>query len=124
MPSSPLAPLFILWFGIGSRVQMGWCQQFVFFLIFLQHAAGVRGDGPVRFVANGARGGGVGAGAARHVCGERVPYVFAGLKISLSYAIGAAVRGELISSNRGLLSDPGGRTNDFDTTTVFAALTA
>ena len=31
-----------------------------------------------------------------------VPHVFAGLKISLSYAIGAAVVGELISSNRGL----------------------
>jgi NitT/TauT family transport system permease protein len=53
-----------------------------------------------------------------------VPYIFAGFKISLSYAIGAAVVGELISSNRGLGYLIQAGSQDFDTTTVFAGLIA
>ena len=62
---------------------------------------------------------------ARHVVWPgAVPYIFAGLKISLSYSIGAAVVGELISSNRGLGYLIQAAANDFDSTTVFAGLIA
>jgi NitT/TauT family transport system permease protein len=53
-----------------------------------------------------------------------VPYIFTGFKISLSYSIGAAVVGELISSNRGLGYLIQAASQDFDTTTVFAGLLA
>ena len=124
MPKLALAPLFILWFGIGLASKMALVASIVFFLIFFSTAAGVRAHrrAPRR---HGARGGRLRAAVARHVVWPgAVPYVFAGLKISLSYAIGAAVVGELISSNRGLGYLIQAGANDFDTTTVFAALAA
>jgi NitT/TauT family transport system permease protein len=53
-----------------------------------------------------------------------VPSIFAGFRIAVPYAIGAAVIAELISSNRGLgyLVQTGALT--FDTTQVFVAILA
>ena len=62
---------------------------------------------------------------ARHiVMPGAVPSIFAGLRIAVPYAIGAAVIAELISSNRGLgyLVQTGAM--NFDTTSVFAAILA
>jgi len=124
MPKLALAPLFILWFGIGLASKVALVASIVFFLIFFSTAAGVRGT-DVRLVAMARVAGASEQAVARHVVWpSAVPYVFAGLKISLSYAIGAAVVGELISSNRGLGYLIQAGANDFDTTTVFAALTA
>ena len=53
-----------------------------------------------------------------------VPAIFAGFRIAVPYAIGAAVIAELISANRGLgYLIQLGATN-FDTTGIFAALAA
>jgi NitT/TauT family transport system permease protein len=79
----------------------------------------------VRLVAMARVAGASEASVARHVVWPgAVPAVFAGFKISLSYAIGAAVVGELISSNRGLGYLIQAASQDFDTTTVFAGLLA
>ena len=124
MPKLALAPLFILWFGIGLASKVALVASIVFFLIFFSTAAGVRGT-DVRLVAMARVAGASEQAVARHVVWPgAVPYVFAGLKVSLSYAIGAAVVGELISSNRGLGYLIQAGANDFDTTTVFAALAA
>ena len=124
MPKLALAPLFILWFGIGLTSKVALVASIVFFLIFFSTAAGVRGT-DVRLVAMARVAGASEEAVARHVVWPgAVPYVFAGLKISLSYAIGAAVVGELISSNRGLGYLIQAGSQDFDTTTVFAALAA
>jgi len=124
MPKLALAPLFILWFGIGLASKVALVASIVFFLLFFSTAAGVRGI-DVRLVAMARVIGASEPVVARHVVWPgAVPYVFAGLKISLSYAIGAAVVGELISSNRGLGYLIQAGANDFDTTTVFAALVA
>jgi NitT/TauT family transport system permease protein len=122
MPKLALAPLFILWFGIGLASKIALVASIVFFLIFFSAAAGVRAtDG--RLVAMARVVGASEQAVARDVVWPgAVPYIFAGLKISLSYAIGAAVVGELISSNRGLGYLIQAGANDFDTTIVFAAL--
>lgn len=122
MPKLALAPLFILWFGIGLASKVALVASIVFFLIFFSTAAGVRGA-DARLVAMARVAGASEQAVARLVVWPgAVPYVFAGLKISLSYAIGAAVVGELISSNRGLGYLIQAGSQDFDTTTVFAAL--
>jgi len=122
MPKLALAPLFILWFGIGLASKVTLVASIVFFLVFFSAAAGVRAT-DVRLVAMARVVGASERALARHVVWPgAVPYIFAGLKISLSYAIGAAVVGELISSNRGLGYLIQAGANDFDTTTVFAAL--
>ena len=60
---------------------------------------------------------------ARHIVFPgAVPSIFAGFRIAVPYAVGAAVIAELISSNRGLgyLVQTGAM--NFDTTSVFAAI--
>ena len=122
MPKLALAPLFILWFGIGLASKIALVASIVFFLILFSTAAGVRGADR-RLVAMARVAGASEQAVARHVVWPgAVPYIFAGLKISLSYAIGAAVVGEMISSNRGLGYLIQAASQDFDTTTVFAGL--
>jgi NitT/TauT family transport system permease protein len=124
MPKLALAPLFILWFGIGLASKVALVASIVFFLILFATAAGVRGADR-RLVAMARVAGASEQMVARHVVWPgAVPYIFAGLKISLSYAIGAAVVGEMISSNRGLGYLIQAASQDFDTTTVFAGLVA
>jgi NitT/TauT family transport system permease protein len=124
MPKLALAPLFILWFGIGLASKIALVASIVFFLIFFSTAAGVRGV-EVRLISMARVAGASERAVARHVVWPgAVPYIFTGFKISLSYAIGAAVVGELISSNRGLGYLIQAASQDFDTTTVFAGLLA
>ena len=124
MPKLALAPLFILWFGIGLASKVALVASIVFFMILFSTAAGVR-DADVRLVAMARVVGASERAVARHVVWPgAVPYIFAGLKISLSYAIGAAVVGEMISANRGLGYLIQAASQDFDTTTVFAGLIA
>jgi NitT/TauT family transport system permease protein len=60
---------------------------------------------------------------ARHIVWPgAIPYSFAGFRIAAPYSIGAAVVGELISSNRGLGYMIQAGATDFDTTTVFVSL--
>lgn len=124
MPKLALAPLFILWFGIGLASKVALVASIVFFLILFATAAGVRGA-DLRLVAMARVVGASEQAVARHVVWPgATPYIFAGLKISLSYGIGAAVVGEMISSNRGLGYLIQAASQDFDTTTVFAGLLA
>ena len=124
MPKLALAPLFILWFGIGLASKVVLVASLVFFLVLFSTAAGVRAvDGRLVAMARV-------VGASEHsiarlvVWPGAVPYVFAGFKISLPYAIGAAVVGEMISSSRGLGYLIAAASQDFDSATVFATLAA
>ena len=62
---------------------------------------------------------------ARHIVWPAaVPYIFAGLRISAPHAIGGAVIGEVISSDRGLGFMIQSAATDFDITGIFVALVA
>jgi NitT/TauT family transport system permease protein len=124
VPKLALTPLFILWFGIGLASKVALVASVVFFLVLFSAAAGVRAA-DVRLVGMARVVGASEQAVARHVVWPgAVPFIFAGFKISLSYSIGAAVVGELISSNRGLGYLIQAASQDFDTTTVFAGLIA
>jgi NitT/TauT family transport system permease protein len=122
MPKLALAPLFILWFGIGIESKIALVTSIVFFVIFFNTMAGVRAVS-AQHVGMARIFGASEADIARHIVWPgAVPYIFAGLKISAPYAIGAAVVGELISSNRGIGYLVGAAATDFDTRSVFVAL--
>ena len=123
-PKLAFAPLFILWFGIGVESKIALVASVVFFIVYFATLSGVRAlDAKLVQMAQI-----VGASerqVARHiVMPGAVPSIFAGLRIAVPYAIGAAVIAELISSNRGLgyLVQTGAM--NFDTTSVFAAIVA
>ena len=122
IPKLALAPLFILWFGIGLESKVALVGSVVFFVIFFNTTAGVQAVN-VQLVNMARVAGASEADVARHIVWPgAVPYIFAGLRISAPYAIGAAVVGELISSNRGLGYMIQSAAMDFDPAGIFVAL--
>src|SRR5262245_58754993 len=121
-PKLALAPLFILWFGIGIESKIALVAITVFFIVYFSTLAGVRALDP-RLVQMAQVMGADERNVARHmVFPGAVPYVFAGLRLAMPYAIGGAIIAELISANRGLgyLIQLGAM--NFDTTGIFFAL--
>ena len=123
-PKLALAPLFILWFGIGIESKIALVAITVFFIVYFSAQAGVRAL-DVKLVQMAKVAGANERQLARHIVFPgAVPYIFTGLRIAMPYSIGGAVIAELISSNRGLgyLIQLGAM--NFDTTGVFVALVA
>jgi ABC-type nitrate/sulfonate/bicarbonate transport system permease component len=122
VPKLALAPLFILWFGIDLEPKVALVAAIVSFLVFFSTTAGVNAVN-AQYVSVVRVFGATERDIARHVVWPgAIPYAFAGFRIAAPYAIGAAVVGELISSNRGLGYMINAGATDFDTTLVFVAL--
>jgi NitT/TauT family transport system permease protein len=122
LPRVVLAPIFLLWFGLGiwSKVALG--ITVVFFIVFFNTHQGVRDVDPV--VVNNARM--LGASEwqlVRHVLiPSALTWVFSSLHISVGFAMIAVVVGEYLGAARGvgyLISQAEGT---FDTTGVFAGM--
>jgi NitT/TauT family transport system permease protein len=123
-PKLAFAPLFILWFGIGIESKIALVAAVVFFIVYFSTLSGVRGL-DTRLVQMAQVVGANERQVGRHIVFPgAVPNIFAGFRIAVPYAIGAAVIAELISSNRGLgyLVQTGAM--NFDTTQVFVAILA
>jgi len=122
VPKLALAPLFVLWFGIDLEPKVALVASIVSFLVFFSTMAGVQAVN-AQFVNMARVAGATEAHIARHIVWPgAIPYSFAGFRIAAPYSIGAAVVGELISSNRGLGYMIQAGATDFDTTTVFVSL--
>ena len=122
LPKVALAPLFVLWFGLGIESKIALAAVLVLFLVFLNTFAGVRQVD--QDLIDGARL--MRATRTQVITKVIVPsalaWLFAGLRVSVPYALIGAVLGEMIASNRGLgyLVQYSGA--QFDTAGVFAVL--
>lgn len=122
LPKVALAPLFVLWFGLGISSKIALAAVLVLFLVFLNTYAGVREvdqdliDGARLMRATRTQL------VAKVIVPSAMSWVFAGLKISVPYALIGAVLGEMIAANRGLgyLVQYSG--SQFDSAGVFAVL--
>ena len=122
IPKIALAPLFIIWFGIGIESKIAVSASIVFFVVFLNTYAGVRDVNPIYIHATRIMGGS-GADVLRHVIVPSAStWVITGLKVSVPYALVGTVIGEFMSSNRGIGFLISQATGLFDTTSVFAGL--
>jgi ABC-type nitrate/sulfonate/bicarbonate transport system permease component len=123
VPKLALAPLFILWFGVDLEPKVALVASIVSFLVFFSTTAGVNAVNS-QYVSVARVFGASERDIARHIVWPgAIPYAFAGFRIAAPYAIGAAVVGELISSNRGLGFMIQSGATDFDTTLMFVSLT-
>src|SRR5215831_20908776 len=101
-PKLAFAPLFILWFGIGTESKIALVASVVFFIVYFNTLSGVRALDP-KLVQMAQVMGANERDVARHiVLPGAVPYIFTGFRITMPYSIGGAVIAELISANRGL----------------------
>ena len=102
IPRIALAPLFIIWFGIGPTSKVILVVSVVFFLTFFNTFAGVKGvDAELKNILR------IMGASERQILMKVtlpaiVPWITTGLKISLPYAIVAAVVGEFIAASKGL----------------------
>jgi NitT/TauT family transport system permease protein len=122
IPKVALAPLFIVWFGIGTNMKVLLAAVTVFFLVFLNTAAGVREVDSGLVDAVRLMGGGRRVVAFKVILPASMTGLLTGLRVSIPYALIGAVIGELVASNRGLgylISDSSAK---FDTDGVFATL--
>jgi NitT/TauT family transport system permease protein len=122
LPKVALAPLFVLWFGLGIESKIALAAVLVLFLVFLNTYAGVREvdqdliDGARLMRATRAQV------ITKVVIPSAMSWMFAGLKISVPYALIGAVLGEMIAANRGLGYLVQFSGSQFDSAGVFAVL--
>ncbi len=123
LPRVVLAPIFLLWFGLGiwSKVALG--VTVVFFIVFFNTYQGVR-DVDIVQLNNARMLGASERQLIRHVLiPSALTWIFSSLHISIGFAIIAVVVGEYLGSSHGvgyLISQAEGV---FDTTGVFAGMT-
>lgn len=122
IPKVALAPLFIVWIGIGMDMKVLLAAVTVFFLVFLNTAAAVREVDQGLVDAVRLMGGGRRQIALKVVLPSSMAGFLTGLKVSVPYALIGAVIGELVASNRGLGYLINDAAAQFDTAGVFATL--
>jgi NitT/TauT family transport system permease protein len=123
LPRVVLAPVFLLWFGLGiwSKVALG--VTVVFFIVFFNTYRGVREVEPV--LLNNARMlGATERQLARHVLlPSALTWIFSSLHISVGFAIISVVVGEYLGASKGVGYVISQAEGVFDTTGVFAGMT-
>lgn len=122
LPKIALAPLFILWVGIGIEMKVIFTAVIVFFLVFLNTYTGVRNVSRELISILRLMGASEWQVVRKVVLPSAIAWVFAGLRISVPYSLMGAVVGELMASNRGLGALLVRAEGEFDTAGVFAAL--
>lgn len=122
LPKVALAPLFILWFGIGITAKVVYSAVVVFFLVFFNTFAGVRDVDKDLIDVIRIMGGGRWHLLVKIILPTALTWIFLGLKVAIPYALIGAVVAEIVASNRGLGYLIEYSAGQFDTTGVFAAL--
>lgn len=122
IPKIALAPLFIVWLGIGLSPKIAIAAFSAFFLVFVNSFSGIRNLNE-EFL-NLARL----MGSSRAFIVRRVmlpcaaPHILLGLRTAVPYAMVGAVVGEFIASNRGLGHLVLRSAQLFDPATLFAGI--
>jgi NitT/TauT family transport system permease protein len=122
LPRFALAPLFIVWFGIGPKAKVFFVISLVFFVLTINTHKGIKSidnDLVNLFLVVGAR--------KRQIYSKLylpavTPWIFAGLHLSLGYALATAVVGEMIAAEYGLGVVISRASGLFNISGVFAAL--
>jgi NitT/TauT family transport system permease protein len=123
IPRVVLAPLFLLWFGLGIWSKVALAVTLVFFVMFFNTYQGVR-DASRVLIDNVRMLGANERQLVRHVLvPSALTWIFSSLHTSLGFAVVGAVVGEYLGSTKGLGYVISQAEGTFDTTGVFAGMT-
>jgi NitT/TauT family transport system permease protein len=123
IPKVALAPVFVIWFGIGLMSKIAIILTMVFFVVFINTFAGLRSVSEdyvaiVRIM-----------GASRWQVVREVllpatlPFIVVGLRAGIPFSVIGAVVGEFIASTTGLGFFINYHQGTFDTTGIFVGVT-
>ena len=124
LPKVALAPLFVMWFGIGITMKIVFTAVIVFFLVFFNTYTGVRHVSREQITVLRLMGANEWHLMTKVVIPAAFTWIFAGLRLSVPYALIGAIVAEIIAANRGLGYLVAHGAAQFDTAAVFAALIA
>jgi NitT/TauT family transport system permease protein len=102
LPRLALAPLFLLWFGLGMEFRIVFAATIVFFLVYYNTFFGVREVSRDLIAAVRIMGASQWQVATRVILPSALVWVAAGLKISVPYALVGVVVAEMVASNEGM----------------------
>jgi len=122
LPKIALLPLFVIIFGLGMASKVALVVSVVVFLVLYSTVDGVRDVDPdlidtLRIM--GARRREI---TSKVLLPSALPWIYTGMRVSISYALVTVVVGELLSSNRGLGFLMESAAARFDAAQVFAGI--
>jgi NitT/TauT family transport system permease protein len=122
VPKVAIAPLFLVWFGVGAMPKILIAFLISFFPIVIDAAVGLRSMSAEMNDLARSMGAGKLQVFTRFRLPTSLPYLFSGLKVAATLAIAGAVVGEFVGADKGLgylLLVTG---TNLETTMVFATL--
>jgi NitT/TauT family transport system permease protein len=122
VPKVALAPLFLVWFGIGIFMKIVLAAVTVLFIVFFNTLAGVRNVDRDLVDAVWLMGAKPRDVLLKVLVPSAMSWALTGVRISIPYALIGAIIGELIASNRGIGYLISSAASAYDTAGVFAAL--
>lgn len=122
IPRVALAPLFVVWFGIGLMPKIVLVFTLVFFVMFYNTYSGIRSVEKSFVDLAWVMGAGDRAIFRKVVLPAATPYIFLGLKLSIPYALIGAIIGEFVASSAGLGWKIQVETSQYNTTGTMAGL--
>jgi NitT/TauT family transport system permease protein len=122
LPKIALAPLFILWFGVGLTSKVVLATFVVFFLVFYNTYAGTLAVEQELVDVLRLMGASRAQIIRKVILPSALIWIFTGMKSSVPYALIGAVVGEMMASNKGLGYLIQAAAGQYDTAGVFAAL--
>jgi NitT/TauT family transport system permease protein len=122
MPRLALAPLFIIWFGVGSASKIALVVSLAYFIFLLNTYSGLVNVNP-RLISQVRLMGASDWFIFRRVSlPASVPWLLSGARVALGFSLIGAIVGELIVAEQGLGLRIARASGLFDTTGVFAYL--
>lgn len=121
-PKIALAPLMIIWFGIGMLPKVLLAATFVFFVVFLSTLAGVATVSPELVSVVRVMGAAPLSVFRKVVLPSALPFIVTALRITIPAALIGAIIGEFISSNRGVGYLINAASSRYATAEVFAGI--
>jgi NitT/TauT family transport system permease protein len=122
LPRVALAPLIILWFGVGFTAKVVTAFTLIYFILLVNTLAGAKNvDNDILTIARL-------MGASRRdilwkvTLPSSLPWIFAGLNLGLTYSLLGVIVAEILASNQGLGYVIASSAGNFNTAGVFAGL--
>lgn len=122
LPRVALAPLFVLWWGVGQTSKVILAISIVFFIVMTSTHAGAKTVDPDVALSARVLGASERQMTLKILLPSAVPAIFAGLRLGLVYALLAAIFGEMIAAREGLGALLTYNSGIFNTAGVFGVL--
>jgi NitT/TauT family transport system permease protein len=122
LPRIALAPLFLLWFGLGPSSKIALGISLTFFIVLSSTVAGGRSVNTDWIILSRMLGASKMTIFFKVTLISAVPTIFSGLRLGLIYALLGVIGGEIIASQHGLGQLLSYLAGTFDTNGVFAVL--